>query len=464
MNNSYKDLIEQTFDFPQKEFDVNNGKLMFNGIDMMHLIEQYGSPLKLTYLPAISENIRAVKSWFEESFRRNAYSGEYSFCYCTKANHFSFVLEEVLKEGADLEISYGFDVEIIKSLFADGKIESSCKIICNGYKTNYYKDQILSLLELGFSNVVTIIDNAEELDYFAANLKSKLMIGLRIATEEEPNFDFYTSRLGMNFTQAKALYQNKIHNNENLELKMLHFFVDTGIQDSAYYWSEFGKVLSVYGQLAKLVPSINAINIGGGLPFKDSLDFDYDFDGIIDEIVLQIKLMSEESEIAMPNIFTEFGKYTVANTGATLFKVLGSKQQNDRETWYMIDGSLISSIPDIWGIDQRYIVLPLNKWEENWQSVNIGGLSCDNEDNYNAKIHGKQLFLPIADRDSDMYLGFFHTGAYQDALSGYGGLKHCLIPSPKHVVICENDRGVVKHFQFREEQNVLPMLDILGYQ
>ena len=40
-----------------------------------------------------------------------------------------------------------------------------------------------------------------------------------------------------------------------------------------------------------------------------------------------------------------------------------------------------------------------------------------------------------------MYLGFFHTGAYQDAISGYGGIKHCLIPSPKHVIIDKDEDG-----------------------
>ena len=33
-----------------------------------------------------------------------------------------------------------------------------------------------------------------------------------------------------------------------------------------------------------------------------------------------------------------------------------------------------------------------------------------------------------------LYLGFFHTGAYQDAISGYGGIKHCLIPSPNKLL------------------------------
>ena len=57
MNTTYKDLIQQTFDFPQEEFHTENNNLFFHNINLKELIEQYGSPLKFSYLPKISENI-----------------------------------------------------------------------------------------------------------------------------------------------------------------------------------------------------------------------------------------------------------------------------------------------------------------------------------------------------------------------------------------------------------------------
>ena len=53
MNTKYKDLIEQTFDFPQEEFHTENGNLRFHNINLAQLVEQYGTPLKFTYLPKI---------------------------------------------------------------------------------------------------------------------------------------------------------------------------------------------------------------------------------------------------------------------------------------------------------------------------------------------------------------------------------------------------------------------------
>ena len=59
MKNKYIDLIEQSFEFPQDEFRVEDGEMMFHNIPVMDLIEQYGTPLKITYLPKISSQIQS---------------------------------------------------------------------------------------------------------------------------------------------------------------------------------------------------------------------------------------------------------------------------------------------------------------------------------------------------------------------------------------------------------------------
>ena len=39
MRTKYFDLIDQTFDFPQYEFNLREDRLFFHGIDLMRLIE-----------------------------------------------------------------------------------------------------------------------------------------------------------------------------------------------------------------------------------------------------------------------------------------------------------------------------------------------------------------------------------------------------------------------------------------
>ena len=63
MTNSYHDLVKQTFNFPQEGLIVNDeGYLHFNGLDLKALIDKYGTPLKLTYLPKIGMQIKKSKT------------------------------------------------------------------------------------------------------------------------------------------------------------------------------------------------------------------------------------------------------------------------------------------------------------------------------------------------------------------------------------------------------------------
>jgi arginine decarboxylase len=61
------------------------------------------------------------------------------------------------------------------------------------------------------------------------------------------------------------------------------------------------------------------------------------------------------------------------------------------------------------------------------------------------------------------YIGFFHTGAYQETLSGTGGIHHCLMPTPRHVLIRKNRDETLFYDVKDEEQNSKQVLKILGY-
>ena len=464
MKNKYADLIDQTFEFPQDEFIVNNqGQLEFHGIQLMELIEQYGTPLKFTYLPKISENIQRARNWFRVAMASVNYEGEYKYCYCTKSSHFRFIIEEALKNDVQIETSSAFDLDIVMKLHAEGKLKNDKFLICNGFKTEGYIDRIAKVVNLGFENCYPIIDNVREIDTLTAVIDKPINVGIRIASEEEPKFEFYTSRLGIGYRDILPFYREKIADKPNLNLRMLHFFINTGITDTAYYWNELTKCLKVYCELKKECSELDSLNIGGGFPIKRSLSFDYDYQYMVEEIVLQIKQVCQEHGVPEPNIFTEFGSFTVGESGGTIFSILDQKRQNDRERWNMIDSSFMTTLPDAWAISQRFILLPVNKWKNEYERVLLGGLTCDSDDYYNSEQHVNAIYLPKFVKGSPLYVGFFNTGAYQESLSGYGGLKHCLIPAPKYVVIDRDNDGNLNTVLFKEEQTSESMMDLLGY-
>ncbi len=465
MKTRYKDLIKHSFKLPQKGFKTKGEQLFFEGIDLMEIVETYGTPLKFTYLPRISEQIQKSRNWFKKAFRDQSYNGSYKYCYCTKSSHFKFVLDEALKNNIQIEISSEFDIKLLRILFKEGKIDKSTLIVCNGFKPPSYCEAIASLINEGF-NAIPILDNKDELPYYEKYVKGQCKIGIRVATEEEPLFEFYTSRMGMRFAEVEQYIEEKIKGNEKFELSMLHFFVDTGIQDKAYYWNELNKFVKLYCNLSQQYLSLNSINLGGGMPIMKSLGFKFDYQGMVSEIVKIIKASTNEFNIPDPDILTEFGAFTVGESGATIFKVIGQKQQNDSELWYMIDGSVINNLPDTLFLNDRFILLPLNKWKNEYTRINIGGITCDNSDYYNSETHINQVYLPRFDKDDNepLYIGFFHTGAYQDALGGIGGIQHCLLPTPKHVLIDKDKNGKLVHWEHRAEQNAESMMEILGYK
>ena len=466
MKNSYFDLIQQTYDFPQSGFDLHNGELSFHGISLKYLIDKYGTPFKLTYLPKIGDQIKRAKNWFNRSIKSNQYKGKYRYCYCTKCCHFSHVIKKALEYDVDLETSSSFDIDLIFSLYESGDIDKSINLVHNGYKTERYLDGIANLYKAGFKKSVPVLDNTSELDALLQRIDGPLNVGIRVAIEQEPQSSYYTSRLGIRPTEVLNYYKEKIKPNKNVKVTMLHLFVDTGIRDTLYYWGEFKKALQIFGALKKICPSLKTINIGGGFPTSNSLSFEYDYKYMVDEIITNIKATCDEMGIEHPDIYTEFGKYTVGESGATIFTVLEQKQQNDSELWYLIDNSLMNTIPDSWGLNERFILLPVNKWNNEFARVHIGGISCDHSDYYNFEDLNQQLILPTIEKDSKepLYIGFFHTGAYQDAISGYGGIKHCLIPSPKHIIVDRDERGNFVDRLWRPEQRPDEMLKILGYE
>ncbi len=464
MRTKYIDLIEQTFDFPQDEFTLREERLFFHGIDLMRLIEEYGTPLKFNYLPQISNNIQRAKGWFREAIHNLGYGGNYHYSYCTKSSHFSFVLDEVLNNDVHIETSSAFDIDIVQNLYNSGKLTKGRYIICNGFKTKKYVENIGKLIDDGNLNVIPVVDNIEELELLLNSTKKEISIGIRIASEEEPKFEFYTSRLGIRYKDIIPFYEKMVKNNPRVKIKMLHFFINTGINDTAYYWNELTKLLRIYSDLKKVCPTLDSLNIGGGFPIKKSLGFEFDYAYMVKEILTQVKRVCIDDDIPDPDIFTEFGSFTVGESGGAIFNVIHQKQQNDREKWNMIDSSFMTNLPDTWAINQRFILLPINRWHDDYERVLLGGLTCDSDDYYNSEQHSNAIYLPKFKKDKSLYLGFFNTGAYQETIGGYGGLKHCLIPEPKHILIKRDENGKLNTELFSHEQTAGDYLKILGYK
>lgn len=459
---SYREFLDLSVGFPQDGFEVEDDELYFHDIYLMELVETYGTPLRFTFLPIISKKIRQAKLYFQNAMLKCDYRGSYTYCYCTKSSHFRYVLEEALRNDIKLETSSAFDIPLIETLEKRGLIQKDMMVVCNGFKDENYKQYIVDLIHDGFTSVMPVLDNKEEFNFYQSELDVPCDLGIRVAIEEKPDFNMYTTRLGIRGDEVIDFWHNKIDKeNSTFKVTMLHFFVNSGIQDTPYYWNELEKFVQLYCKFRKVNEHLTKLNLGGGLPYKNSLTFDFDHEYIINELVARIKQICADNEVDEPDLVTEFGSYTVAEASGVLFKVLGRKMQNDREKWLILDGSLMTTLPDVWALQHRYILLPINNWDAEYERVNLGGMTCDHMDYYSQDAHTNAIYLPKTRKAQ--YLGFFHTGAYQESLSGVGGIHHCLIPTPKHVLVRKNKDETLAYEVFAEEQNSKQVMKILGY-
>ncbi|MCB0811977.1 MAG: arginine decarboxylase, partial [Flavobacteriales bacterium] len=118
--------------FPRDEFKLDGDNLVWNDLPLMQLIEKHGTPMRITYLPRIGEKVDMARESFRKAFEAHDYRGSYTYFYCTKSNHFSYVIEQVLKKGVDLETSSAYDLDMIELLLDSGRMRPDATVLCNG--------------------------------------------------------------------------------------------------------------------------------------------------------------------------------------------------------------------------------------------------------------------------------------------------------------------------------------------
>ena len=444
------------------EFSIDNACLTYRNVNLLELVKKHGTPLKFTVLPSITHKIKIMKDYFKLAFDVNNYKGKYRYYYCTKSSHFNHVLKTVLLSDVGIEISSACDTELISSLTKTGQIPPDTQIICNGYKTEDYLTGIFKLMCDKRCTVLPIVDSKGELEHYIEHSKrlTNISIGIRLNMSYISSYA-RESRFGLFPEDILYHYKTSIHGKDNLKLTTLHLFNDKGIENTDSYWTTLAEVVHFYCYLKKINPCLTTLDIGGGMPFKDNLNYNPNISELIFRIVSTIKDICTLEEVDEPDIITEFGKYTVAESTGTLFKILERKKGNERD-WAIIDGSFITHLPDTWAIKQNYPVLPVNNLESDLIPYTLGGITCDSADFFPNNGDAESIMLP--DTNEEQFLAFFHTGAYQEALSGFGGINHCLIPAPKHIIIDENEVKEITISTFSEKQSSQNMLAILGYQ
>jgi arginine decarboxylase len=121
--------------------------------------------------------------------------------------------------------------------------------------------------------------------------------------------------------------------------------------------------------------------------------------------------------------------------------------------------SLFQSMPDIWGIDQIFPIMPIHRLDEPpTRRAVIQDLTCDSDGRIDQYIDGQNIEKTLAvheiDSNQPYLIGFFMVGAYQEIL----GDMHNLFGDTHSINIELDDKGY--HFyDLQEGEHVSDLLD-----
>ena len=449
---------------------LKNNRLYCQDLDLLDLSQKWGSPLEIGFTPLVTRQVNKMQGYFASAFRRKGYQGTFTYAYASKAAQYEDLIRTALQAGAHYETSSPMDLQMARLHWKAGNLPSDRMILTNGFKTPAYVQNIMQMRREGFKNIIPLIESAQEVAPFA-NSPFDFEVGLRLRVDRSilphGNFSQVTSRFGVAHEDIPAVAA-RIAAQPNLKLVMFHAMIDTQCVDRENWVKALLMSFRSYCELKPLYPSLRAFNFGGGMPVPYSLDFNFDYQAFADELTEGIMGLCAEYGIDHPEIVGEFGRYTAAAYGFDFYKVVVAKPSHNPDVaWYVIDGSLMSSLPDTWALKQSFIVLPLNGYDKPFKKAWISGLTCDSDDVYRSGEPDDTVMLPDIDYMEDgeeLVIGVFMTGAYQDMLSGIGGVHHCLLPEPGELVIEAASGG--KGYTYTRSvpsQSVSTMASLLGY-
>ncbi len=458
---------------------VVQGELHFGGLNLAQLFlkdknaidgpafpgigKSLPSPLEIVYLPKIRQRIKAMQAVFDQARAEVGYAGNFYYAYASKANAAEEVIRTTLGAGAHHEMSSVIDVTIAFLMLERGLLPPDRMVICNGFKPTGtdYANSILDL-KRAHERLIPVVEDLAELP---ALLSSGLPfeVGLRHKTYgphgDAVEMDQYDSRFGLD---SETLWKaaSYVAAAPGLELKMYHGMVGSQLVDTDEFIKRLTPPIETFARLRQRYPTLSIFNFGGGMPAPMTLDFDFDYLAFARRLLRTCQQICDRYRVPVPDIMGEFGRYTTAEHGSHLFKVITVKENNSAYPWYIIDGSVMSSFPDTWALGEHFIVLPLTHLDKPFQRVQLGGITCDSDDVYPPKRSVSPLFLPV--QTDDLYLGFFGIGAYQEMLGGVRGSKHCVLPEAHELIVDQDEAGRYL-FELLPGQSVAEVLSNLGF-
>ncbi len=356
-----------------------NEQLVFDSINVNFLKNK--TPFSLISLDVIEKRYKELVSNMPENF---------VYAYPLKVNPLVPVVYKIMElNNGIVEVSSVNELKLVKKLGAR-------TILCNGFKDEEYFNEIKKHY---YGRIIPIAESSEELQ------KIEGEYGLRVNI----NFESKSSRFGQKSQNRFGISMGEIL---GLNLKeqpaLLHCHIGSQITDD----QELITGLKIFFEFATKNFNPEFIDIGGGLPIQyyEKIGFDYE---------RFFKNIKELTKDYTGKVIAEYGSFIVGPSQLTAVSVIDEKKVENTK-WKIIDSSLFRIIPDKYLLKQEFQIYSSNAKNKN--TFMIGSKNCDSTDCCGPVELGEGKIC------------FYPTGAYQNTLTGLGGMGLCGLPSPRILI------------------------------
>ena len=441
------------------QFEVKDGVLYLDGVNLLEVMEQYGSPVYVISQRQIKKNVREIL----DSFRK--YHPNTNLHYASKAEASLATLQTVKECGGLLEVNSGGELFKGKKAGYTGE-----QMVFNGV------GKTVAELETAITeNLKAInIDSEYELERIveiAGRLKKRTNVVIRIVPEVSTGVikgnetGTHESKFGITLDAVEDVIRYGMEHSDAVALRGYHYHIGTQTYDVDFWRQAFRVMLKMCIQMYEKTgfrPEI--LDIGGGLPIAYHIDpmasqymppnlygmysSDLKTECIAEAIGQEfmtdtVSAWAGEkygSFFAECELVLEAGRKVVGDAAVLLMRIENYKRRKMLgEDWITVDAGL-NTMLEVKTYHWYFPMVCANKLDEpHLKPFKIAGPLCESGDVWYDYDAHKDLpdfrLLPESTQVGDV-IAMLETGAYGTSLmSRYNGR-----PLAGLIMICEDGR------------------------
>ena len=416
---------------------MNTGRLIFDGCDVVELAKKYGTPLYVMSETHIEERCKEIHEDFLQKYPHTR------AVFASKAFQTMEMCRIINREGLGVDVVSGGELYTAKK--AGIPMEN---IYFHG--NNKTIDEIKMAVDYGVGRVV--VDNEyelEELNKYAGEKHFVMQILYRIT----PGVDSHThkfistgqldSKFGISLDKRlRNQYINLAMHMPNIELMGFHYHVGSQLLENTSHLAALDISLNLMKEVkAELGFETKELNVGGGMGIH-YVDGEVrtnvkDFMGPMME---RLNAKCKEYDLLVPQVTMEPGRWIVGEAGITLYTIGSIKEIPDVRTYVGIDGGMPDNPRPIL-YEAKYDAVVANKMDmAKEDTVTIAGKCCESGD-----ILIWDLKVPKL--ESGDTLAVMSTGAYNYSMAS----NYNRIPRPAVVMVKDGkDRVIVERETYED--------------